>query len=158
MPDGLTPRATVLLVAFAFGLTFCVQAILGRGSSARPAEAKQNVAPATPADEAAAQPSLRLAAAGTVPALREPRKPHKRRARKPKRKVRQAIRVAPTVTPAPVAPTATAQPAPTAAPRYIPPAPRRTPAPTPKPAAPEPTPAPTSTPPDLGEFDTTGER
>ena len=31
MPDGLTPRATVLLVAVAFGLTFCVQATPGSG-------------------------------------------------------------------------------------------------------------------------------
>ena len=157
MPDGLTPRATVLLVAVAFGVAFCVQALLGGGSSpARPAEAKQQVAADASTDTPAAQPSVRLVAAGTVPALRDPRKPRKRRARKPKRTVRKVVRVAPRVTPAPVVPTATAQPVPTAAPRYIPPAPRRTPAPTP--AAPKPTPPPASTPPDSGEFDTTGER
>jgi hypothetical protein len=151
MPDGLTPRATVLLVAFAFGLAFCAQAVLGGESSpGRPAEAKQN-ATAASRGEPAAQPRLQLVAAGTVPALREPRKPRQRRARK-------VVRVAPTVTPEPVVPTATAEPVPTASPRYIPPTPQRTPAPTPKPATPKPTPPPTSTPPDSGEFDTTGER
>ena len=158
MPDGLTPRATVLLVAFAFGLAFCAQAVLGGESSpGRPAEAKQN-ATAASRGAPAAQPRLQLVSAGTVPALRDPRKPHERRARKPKPKVRQAVRVAPTVTPEPVVPTATAEPVPTASPRYIPPTPQRTPAPTPKPATPKPTPPPTSTPPDSGEFDTTGER
>ena len=149
MPDGLTRRAAGLLVALAFGLTFCVQALLGGGSSpARPAEAKQNASASTAAEAPAVQPDLRLVAAGAVPALREPRKAPKRRVRKRKRSVRKVVKVAPRVQPAPVMPAATAQPTPTAVPRYIPPAPRRTP----KPAAPKPTP------PRSGEFDTTGER
>ena len=97
-------------------------------------------------------------AAGTVPALREPRKPHKRRARKPKRKVRKAVRVAPRVTPAPVGAHRHGAAGADRSAALHPARPRRTPAPTPKPAAPKPTPAPTSTPPDSGEFDTTGER
>jgi hypothetical protein len=163
MPDGLTPRATALLVAFVFGVMVCVQALLGGGSTpTRPAGAKQNIAGAVGAAPAA-QPELRLVAAGSVPALREPRKPPKpreRRVRKPKRTVRKVVPVTPSFTPAPVVPTATAQPVPvpTATPRYIPPAPVRTPAPPPKPAAPKPTPPPASTPPNSGDFDTTGER
>jgi hypothetical protein len=163
MPDGLTPRATVLLVALAFGLTLCAQALLGGGSSpARPAEAKQNASASIAVEEPASQPDVRLVAAGTVPALREPRKARKRRVRKPKRTARKVVRVAPRTRPAPVVPAATARPAPTAAPRYVPPAAPRyiPPAPrrTPKPAAPKPTPPPASTPPSSGEFDTSGER
>ena len=158
MPDGLTPRATGLLVALAFGLMVCIQALLGGDSSpGQPTEAKQNASAAVAADAPAAQPDVRLVAAGTVPALRQPRKVRERRVRKRKRVVRRVVRAAPTVKPVPAMPTATPEPVPTAAPRYIPPAPRQTPAP--RPTAPKPTPAP----PDsgdfeLGEFDTTGER
>jgi hypothetical protein len=159
MPDGLTPRTTAVLVALVFGLAFSIQAIPGGGSSPKPpAAAKGSVAGAVASDVGAAQPDLRLVAAGAVPALREPRKPRKprkRHVRKPKRSVRQVAPVTPTFTPEP---TATPEPVATAAPRYIPPAPapapRQTPAPIQKPAA---TPAPTTAPPDSGVFDTSGE-
>ena len=159
MPDGLTPRVTGLLVALAFGVAFCAQALLGGGSTpARPAEPKQRASATVVPDAPAAQPDLRLVAAGTVPALREPRKPRRRRARKPKRTARKVVRAAPTVQPAPATATATPTPEPvaTAAPRYTPPAPRQTPAPTLKPVAPKPTAPPT--PPESGEFDLTGDR
>jgi hypothetical protein len=152
MPDGLSLRTTVLLVALAFGLTFAVQALLGGGSSAAKPAAKQRVSGFV-ADAPGATPDLRLVAAGTVPALRDPRKPevHKRKpARKKKRAVRKVVKAAPKFTPAPVM-RAPVRPTPTAAPRYIPPAPRRS-TPAPKPAAPKPTPTPPS-----GDFDTSGE-
>ena len=156
MPDGLTPRATVLLVALAFGLTFCVQALLGGGSSkGGPADAKPKVAAPVAADTPAAQSDVRLVAAGTVPALRDPRKPRKRRVRKPKRTVRKVVRVAPVAPRKRVVPTATARAGADRGPALHPACSRTHPAPAPKP---KPTPPPASTPPDSGEFDTTGER
>jgi hypothetical protein len=156
MPEGLTPRATVLLVALVFGLAFGIQALLGGGFSPSKPAPEPVVAVSTDADVAAARPDLRLVAAGTVPALRDPRKPPKRRkhnARKVKRSVRKVVAVAPTAAPEPAAtPKPAATPAP--APRYTPPAPRQTPTPIRTPA---PTPAPTTAPTDSGEFDTTGE-
>ena len=155
MPDGLTPRATAVLVALVFGLAFSIQAIPGGGSSPKPpAAVKGSVAGTVASDVGAAQPDLRLVAAGAVPALREPRKPpkpRKRHVRKPKRSVRKVVPVTPRFTPEP---TATPEPVATAAPRYVPPAPRQTPAPVQTPAA---TPAPTTAPPDSGVFDTSGE-
>lgn len=153
MPDGLTLRATGLLVALAFGLTFAVQALLGGGSPAAKPAAKQRGAVFI-ADAPGAAPDLRLPAA--VPALREPRQPRKRKAhiRKHARKPAPAVRkiaAAPTYTPAP-APTANPRYTPT--PRYIPPPPQ--PQPRPKPVTPRSTPAPPSTP-TSGEFDTSGE-
>jgi hypothetical protein len=154
MPEGLTPRATVLLVALVFGLAFGIQTLLGESPSSSKPALEPVVAASTDADVAAARPDLRLVAAGTVPALRDPRKPPKPRkhdARKVKRSVRKVVVVAPTATPEPAA---TPKPVVTPAPRYTPPAPRRTPAPARTPA---PTPAPTTAPTDSGEFDTTGE-
>jgi hypothetical protein len=158
MPEGLTPRATVLLVALVFGLAFGIQALLGGNPSPSKPAAEPVVAASTDADVAAAPPDLRLVAAGTVPALRDPRKPPKQhRVRKPKRSVRKMVVVAPKPTPKRVA---TPKPVVTPAPRYIPPAPRYTaPAPRrPTPVrTPAPRPAPTTAPTDSGEFDTTGE-
>jgi hypothetical protein len=163
MPDRLSLRSTLLLVALAFGVAFAIQVLLGGGSSAAQSAAKQS-APGFVANAPGAQPDLSLTAAGTVPALRDPRQPRKRRvhtrkpARKKKPSVRRVVKAAPTVAPAPVMGAAPVLPTPTAAPRYIPPAPRRsTPAPRPKPAAPKPKPAPTSTPQASGEFDSSGE-
>jgi hypothetical protein len=155
MPDRLTLRTTLLLAALAFGLTFGTQALMGGGASAAKPAATQS-APEPVVDAPGAEADLRLAAAGTVPALRDPRRPRKRRvrARKPARKTRPSVQRTPKVSPPPMTPAPTAQPVPTAAPRYVPPAPRRV---TPKPAAPKPTPAPTSPPPPSGEFDTTGD-
>ena len=170
MPDGLSARATLLLVALALGWAFAVQALVSGWSSVRePAAVPSTLAPV--ADAPVAQPHLRPA--GPDPALREARRPRRQQAhrRKPQRRVRKTVKAARTVQPAPVTPAATVQPTPTASPHYIPPAPpRRTPAaeltpaapkptpaaPKPTPAAPKPTPAPTSSPPS-GEFDTTGE-
>ena len=154
MPDGLTLRTTLLLAALAFGLTFGTQALLdggGGASAAKPVAAQREPAPVV--DEPGAEPDLRLAAAGTLPALQNPRKPPKRRVAKPARKPRPSVQ--PTTRPSPMAmtPAPAARPVPTAAPRYVPPAPRRV---TPKPPAPKPTPAPTSPPPS-GDFDTTGD-
>jgi hypothetical protein len=159
MPGRLSLRFTLLLVAVAFGLTVAVPMLLGGGSSAAAPAAKQG-AQRSPVDAPGAEPNLRLAAAGTVPALRDPRQPRKRHVRthKPARKpaVRRVVRAAPRVQRAPVVPAPTARPEPTAAPRYVPPAPRYVaPVHHTKPAAPKPTPAPTA-PPASGEFDTTG--
>jgi len=155
MPDGLTLRSTLLLAALAFGLTFAIQALAGGGGTSAVKPATRS-APEPVADAPGAEPDLRLAAAKAVPALRNPRKPPKRRVRKPARK---PARKSPP-RPAPVMAAPTAEPTPTPAPRYIPPAPRYIPPaprqPTPKPPAPKPTPAPTSPPPS-GEFDTTGD-
>jgi outer membrane biosynthesis protein TonB len=141
-PDKLSRRVALLLVAPAFGLTFAIQALSHEGSSAEPA--------ARHAAGGLVARDLQLAAAGTVPALRQPRRP---RVHSPKLSVTKPAPVtpAPAVQPTPAAPTATAQPtatptprsAPTPAPRYVPPAP------------PPPSPAPTAEPPS-GEFDTTG--
>ena len=150
MPDGLTLRSTLLLAALAFGLTFAVQALTGGGGPSA-AKLATRTAPEPVADAPGAEPDLRLATAKTVPALRNPRKPPKRRVRRKPAPKPPRVQVAPS--PAPVMAAPTAEPTPTPAPRYIPPAPRQ---PTPKPPAPKPTPAPTSPPPS-GEFDTTGD-
>ena len=150
MPDGLSLRSALLLVALAFGLTFCVQALLSGGSPAAKPAAKQS-AHGSVVSAPGAEPDSTLAAAAKVPALRD--------ARKQKPSVRRVVQAAPTVAPAPVVPTTTMSPTPTAAPPYIPPAPRRVaPKPVPEPAPTSvPKPAPTSTPPDSGGFDTYGE-
>ena len=153
MPERLSRRTTLLLVAVAFGLTFAVQMLLGAGSSGE-APANRPSAPSIAADAPAAEPDLRVVAAGKVPPLREPRS-RRAPARKPKRAARKVTKAAPAARPAPVQPAAPAQPTPTATPRYIPPAPTRSvPAPKPKPQA---TPAPTFETLHSGEFDTSGE-
>jgi hypothetical protein len=147
MPDGLSLRATILLVALAFGLTFAVQALLGGGSPAAKPAAKQSAARFV-ADTPGATPDLRLVAAATVPALREPKQPPKRKVRPPKptRSVRRFVKVAPRPTPAPIMPAATVQPTPIPTPQYVAPAPQHI---TPKPV-------PTSAPPASGKFDNSG--
>jgi hypothetical protein len=152
MLDRLSRRATLLLLGVAFGLTFTVQLLLSVGSSAPERNAARDVRAAV-ASAPAAAPKLRLVAAGTVPALREPRRSRKSRKPRPKPTppVRNVVEAAPTVQPEPMAPAATVHPAPTAAQRYIPPRPQ----PKPKPAAPKPTPTPTA-PPSSGGFDTSG--
>ncbi len=147
MPDGLSLRSTLLLVALAFGLAFATQALLSGGSSAAKPAAKQS-ARGFVTNAPGPRVALSLAAARKVPALRDA-------ARKRKPSVRRVVQAAPTVTPTPVMPAATMSPTPTATPPYIPPAPPRV-APKPVPT-PKPTPPPTSTPPDSGEFDSTGE-
>ncbi len=145
MRDRLTVRATLVLVAFAFGVSLAIQPLLGGDSSAEEPVARDR--PGLVMDAPGSEVALSLAAARQVPALREPRKK--------KRPVRPVATAAPTATPTPVTPveTATATPTPTAAP---PPPPAPAP-PAPTPAPPKPTPEPTSTPPPSGEFDTTGE-
>jgi hypothetical protein len=155
MPGGLTLRSTAFLVALAFGLTFGIRVLFGGGSSAAEPSRTQSAARSA-AEAPGAQPDLRLAAAGAVPALREPRltrKVHDRkRAHQPKPTVREPVDAPPEKTPAAGTPAASVSPTPSAAPRDIPrPPPDITPAP--KPRA---TPAPSSTP-ASGEFDTSGE-
>jgi len=143
MRNRLTVRATLVLVAFAFGVAFAIHPLVA-GSAEQPTVQDR---PGVVTDAPGPDVAVSLAAARQVPALRD--------ARRKKRAVRAAPTVAPTATwtPTPTA-TATATPTPTTAP----PAPQAPPpAPRPTPAAPEATPAPTSTPPDSGEFDTTGE-
>jgi hypothetical protein len=144
--NRLTVRATLVLVAFAFGVAFAIQPLLGGESSAERPTVQDR--PRVVTDAPGPDVALSLAAR-QVPALRDART-------KKKRPVRAAPTVAPTAasTPTPPAATATASPTPSTAPPAPPPPP---PTPRPTPAAPEPTPAPTSTPPDSGEFDTTGE-
>ena len=142
--NRLTVRATLVLVAFAFGVAFAIQPLLGGESSAERPTVQDR--PRVVTDAPGPDVALSLAAR-QVPALRDAR-------RKKKRPVRAAPTVAPTTTSTPTPPAATASPTPSPAPP-APPVPPPTPRPTP--AAPEPTPAPTSTPPDSGEFDTTGE-
>lgn len=146
MPNRLTLRATLVLVALAFGAAFAIQALLGGDSSAAKRAAKD--APGLVTNAPGLRTAKSLAPVGQVPALRE--------ARNKKPPVRRVVAAAPAVIPTPTAtmsptPTASPPPPPPPPPRYIPPAP------SPKPAAPERTPAPISTPPDSGEFDTTGE-
>ena len=158
MPDGLSRRATLLLVAVAFGLTFCVQVLLGGGSSAGAAgEPKQSARGRSRRTHLPREPDLRLvggrdrAARCAIRASRASAAP-----RKPKRAVRKVRRPRPPSRPRPSVPAATAQPAPTAAPRYIPPAPTRQ-RPGAEAAAPSPRRRRPPTPPPSGEFDTTGE-
>ena len=152
MPDGLTLRSTALLVALAFGLSFGIQMLRGGGSSAAEPSRTQS-ATGSAAEAPGAQLELRLAAAGAVPALREPRakrKVHDRK-RAPEPKPTVPLDAPPQKTPTP-APAASVSPTPSAAPRDIPrPPPAITPAPTPRA-----TPVPRSTP-ASGEFDTSGE-
>ena len=149
MPNRLTLRATLVLVALAFGVASAIQSLLAGDSSAgKPAV---HDGPGFVTNAPGPGVAMSLAAAGQVPALRD--------ARKKKPSVRRAVTAGPTVIPTPVMPAAPMSPTPTATPPDIPPAPPRyiPPAPSPKPATPEPSPAPTSTPPDSGEFDSIGE-
>jgi hypothetical protein len=148
MPDRLSLRPALLMVALAFGVAVVSSALLSGGSSAARPAAKQS-APRVVTDAPGAEPDLSLAATKAVPALRDPRQPRKRRApARTKASARKVVNAAPKVTPAPPV-----SPMPIATPRYVPPAPRRsTPAPKPKPK-----PAPTSTPQGSGEFDSSGE-
>jgi outer membrane biosynthesis protein TonB len=142
MSRRVTLRIAVVIVSLVFCVAFGLQAL--GGSSAPPAAAEPARTPA--AEHAGPRPDLALAAARSVPALKNPIKPHKPKP-KPKRHV---VVAAPRPAPVPVAtPMPTPKPKP-AAPRYVPPAPRyvaprRTPAPTPKP-----TPVPS------GNFDSSG--
>ena len=146
MRNRLTVRATLALVAVAFAVSLAIQPLLGGESSAgKPAvQDRAGFVTGAPGPNVA----LSLAAVRQVPALRE--------ARKKKRTVRAVVTAAPKVSPTPTAPAATVTPTPTPTPTAAPPR-AIPPAPAPTPAAPRPTPAPTSTPPDAGEFDTTGE-
>jgi hypothetical protein len=147
MPHALSFRITALLVALAFGLALALQVLLGGGASAAKTSGEHRTSGPAPTTA-----GLRLAATGTVPALREPKQLP---ARTPKPLVRAVARAAPTDTPVPIDPAASPTPTPSAAPRYIPPAPAPV-APRPTAPKPKPTPAPTPPPPS-GEFDTTGE-
>ena len=137
MPRGLSQRTALLLVALAFGAAFAVRALPRSGSSTEPASKKGTAAGLAARD-------LRLAAAATVPALRQPRKPRTRTAEVVLTVGTPAsvpsVQPVGTATVDPI-PTVTAQPT---APRYVPPAP------------PPPRPSPTVAPPS-GEFDTSGD-
>jgi hypothetical protein len=149
MPKRLSLRATVVLVALAFGLALAVQALLSGGSSAAAPVAQRSADGLLAEAPAAAAPDLTVPAAAAVPALREPRARRKPKPKPKRRRVREAATPAPVVTAAPVVtPTPTPTPTPptaTPVPRAVQPAPRSTP-----------TPAPTSPPPE-GDFDTTGD-
>ena len=142
--NRLTVRSTLVLVAFAFGVAFAIQPLLGGESSAERPTVQDR--PRVVTDAPGPDVALSLAAARRVPALRD--------ARRKERAVLAAPTVAPTTTSTPTPPAATASPTPSPAPPAPPPPP---PTPRPTPAAPEPTPAPTTTLPDSGDFDTTGE-
>jgi hypothetical protein len=154
MPNGLSLRTTVLLVALAFGLTFAIHALLDAGSSTAKPAARRD-APAFVASAPGAETDLALAGAVSVPALRDARMPREKHAR---RKAVESVGTAAPPAPRPVISAAPVPPAPTPAPRYVVPAPRYVaPRAPPKPrSTPEPettaAPAPSS-----GEFDTTGE-
>src|SRR4051794_41316439 len=138
MPRGLTPRSSIVLVSLAFSVTFALQALGGSEAAQRPARPPVAARPGP-------KPDLSLAAARSLPALKNPRVPH---VRKPKPKTRHVVVRAPTPAPARVAATPVPTPkpkpkprpvapryVPTPAPRYVAPryvAPQRTPAPTPK--------------------------
>ena len=140
MPDRLSLRSTLLLVALAFGLTFTIQALLSGGKpTAKPLTAAR--APVSVSAAPGAEPDLSLAAARTVPALRNPRPPERK-----KRRVRK-VKPAPTVAPTPVA---SVSPTPPPTPQYVAPTPKRKPTPKPKPTR-------TPTPDASGEFDSSGE-
>jgi hypothetical protein len=144
MPDRLSLRPALLMVALAFGVALVLSALLGGGSSAAQPAAKQS-APRVLTDAPGAEPDLSLEATEAVPALRDPRK-RRAPARKKKASARKVVNAAPKVKPA-----APVSPMPIATPRYVPPAPRRsTPAPKPKPK-------PAPTPQGSGEFDNSGE-
>ena len=139
MPGGLSRRSALLLVALAFAVAFAVQALPPGGASTEPAVERG-------AGGLAAR-DLQLAAAGAVPALRQPRQRRER--------VRRVATPAP-VTPAPIVRAATPEPTVTPQPTAVPAPPSAPPPPPPPALPPPPTPAPTAAPPS-GEFDTTGE-
>lgn len=153
MPDRVTRRAALVLIALAFGLAFAVQAFAGSS----PAPKRATTTPVT-TNEPGPEADLSLAAATRVPALRDPIKPKPKPKPKPRKKPRPAPKPAPRTAPtAPMMAAPTPQPTPVATPRYVPTRvptpryvpPRRTPAPrsTPAPTPPEPS----------GDFDTTGD-
>jgi hypothetical protein len=151
MPTRLSRRTTLLLVVLSFELTFAAQTLHADRPSAELPATRPTIE-SLGAEAPSADPDVRLADAGTVPALREPRV---RRSPRTKPKGPSVARVTPTVAPtatatAPTAtaPTATATATPTPVPRFSP-APTAAPKPQPKPVA-------TATPPS-GEFDTSGE-
>jgi hypothetical protein len=152
MPNGVTPRITVVLISLAFSVTFGLQAL---GSSPAPKAAAQP-ARASSAEPPGPRPDLTLTA-HAVPALKDPRVPH---VRKPKRKKRHVVAAAPK--PAPVRVVSTPDPTPAATPRPRPKpkpaAPRYVPTPAPRYVPPRRTPAPTpqAKPVPSGEFDTSG--
>jgi hypothetical protein len=164
----LSPRATLLLVVLAFDLALAVSLLVARGAPT-PESAAGRTASAPAGRPAPAVSGVRLKAAGTVPALREPRRPVHARKRVRRRTHVETHFVRAIATPARVvrraqkAPVAKTRPerTATAAPHYVPPAPRYVP-PAPRPVAPRPAPvvakprpAPTAPPPS-GTFDTTG--
>lgn len=154
MPDRLTFRATLVLVAIALGLAFAIGTLGGGSSGAKPT-AKSGPGPVMSPLRAGVE--LSLPAARPVPALRHPQQPRKRRVRPrtPTRIESASVEAAPKLAQAPVVRGAPISPTPTAAPRYIAPTPHRV-APTPVPKH-KPEPTAISTPPDSGEFDTSGE-
>ena len=167
MPDRLSRRATLLLVALAFGLTFGVQALLGGGSSAGRAAGRAALRPPSPRTRPLRGPSCgwrrpgpsrRCASRGRRASARA--RPRKRERKPSARKVATA---APRVQPAPVTPAPDDARPDDARRNGAARAHRRSAraaaaAAAPKPIAPKPAPAPTSAPPPSGEFDTTGER
>ena len=155
MPDRLTFRATLVLVAIALGLALAIGTLGGGSSGAKPT-AKSGPGPVLSPPRAGAE--LSLPAARPVPALRDPQPPSKRRVRPrtPTHIESAPVEAAPKLAQAPVVRGAPISPTPTAAPRYIAPKPHRG-APTPV-REPKPEPTATSTPPGSGEFDTSGER
>ena len=159
MPDRLSLRSTLLLVALAFGLAFAIQALLSGGSpTANPAANESRTGPSASAP--AAEPDPSLAVAAKVPALRDARK-HAARKQKPLRPQGRAGgaygRPGASRAHRDHEPDADRRPAPSPpAPRPVVPKPVPTPKPTPAPTT-VPMPAPTSTPSDSGEFDTNGE-
>ncbi len=143
MPDRVTSRITVVLVSLAFSVAFGLEAL---GQSPAPKAAVERDSTLT-AEHPGPKPDLALAAARSVPALRDPIKPKPKP--KPKPKKRRVVVAAPPPVHVVATPEPTPVPTPAATPRYVAPAPRYVPPkPTPKP---KPTPAPPS-----GEFDTSG--
>jgi len=150
MPDRVTRRTALILIAAAFCLALAVQAFAGGSSTPqRVVQAKD----AALAEQPGPAADLALKATPRIPALRNPIKPKPKRKPKPKPKKRPKAVAAPV--PRAMAPAATPTPTPLATPQYVP-----TPAPTPRYIPPRRTPAPTATPPPepSGDFDTTGER
>jgi hypothetical protein len=153
LPDRLTFRATLVVVAIALGLAFAI-GMLGEGTSAAMPTAKSGPRPVMSAP--GAEIELSLTAAMTVPALRHPKQARKRaRLRKPVRVESAAVEAAAKLAQVPVIRVPPISPTPTATPRYVAPAPQRV-APAPAPEA-KPEPTATATPPASGEFDTLGE-
>ena len=153
MPSSLTPRIAVVLISLAFSVGFGLRAL---GGSSAP-KAADGHARAEVAERPGPKPDMALAAARTVPDLKDPRvRPVRKPKPRPRPKRRQVVVAAakpppvhvvsrPDPTPASAPRPAAPRYVPTPAPRYV--APRRTPAATPK-AAPAPS----------GEFDTSGGR